>query len=66
MLAEETASTSKDELPGKVRLPEIDIHKRSGSYDTHVVNLKNGKVAKVHKLNASLKAAIDRNNSKPK
>ena len=63
---EATASTRQEDIPGQVKLPEIDIHKRSGSYDTHVVNLKNGKVAKVHKLNANLKAAIDRNNSKPK
>ena len=52
-------------MPNKIRLPDIDIHKRSGSYDTHVVNLKNGKVAKIQKLNPNLKAALDRKNSKP-
>ena len=49
----------------KIRLPDIDIHKRSGSYDTHVVSMKNGKINKVQKLNSSLKANLERKNSKP-
>ena len=60
LVAEETASTRQEMPSDKVRLPEIDIHKRSGSYDTHIVNLKNGQVAKVHKLNTNLKNAIEK------